>query len=71
MQVSAYARLCCTGVSILAFTSSAFMKNGTRRHFFLQPMDGPNRAGNAELALRYCLDHPRWRLNWQTHKIRG
>ena len=41
------------------------------RHFFLQPMDGPNRAANTELALRYCLDHPQWRLSLQTHKMLG
>jgi 7-carboxy-7-deazaguanine synthase len=41
------------------------------RHFFLQPMDGPDRAANTELALRYCLDHPRWRLSLQTHKFLG
>jgi len=41
------------------------------RHFFLQPMDGPNRAANTELALRYCLAHPQWRLSLQTHKFLG
>jgi 7-carboxy-7-deazaguanine synthase (Cx14CxxC type) len=41
------------------------------RHFFLQPMDGPSRAVNTELALRYCLCHPQWRLSLQTHKILG
>jgi 7-carboxy-7-deazaguanine synthase (Cx14CxxC type) len=41
------------------------------RHFFLQPMDGPRRAANTDLALRYCLDHPQWRLSLQTHKILG
>jgi 7-carboxy-7-deazaguanine synthase (Cx14CxxC type) len=41
------------------------------RHFFLQPMDGPSRTVNTELALRYCLDHPQWRLSLQTHKILG
>jgi len=41
------------------------------RHFFLQPMDGPNRAAHTELALRYCLEHPAWRLSLQTHKILG
>jgi 7-carboxy-7-deazaguanine synthase (Cx14CxxC type) len=41
------------------------------RHFFLQPMDGPNREANTQLALRYCLAHPRWRLSLQTHKILG
>lgn len=41
----------------------------TFRHFFLQPMDGPSREANTQAALRYCLDHPRWRLSLQTHKI--
>ena len=41
------------------------------RHWFLQPMDGPDRARNTELALRYCLAHPRWRLSLQTHKVVG
>ena len=41
------------------------------RHFFLQPMDGPSREAFTELALRYCLDHPQWRLSLQTHKILG
>ena len=41
------------------------------RNFFLQPMDGPNRTANTELALRYCLGHPQWRLSLQTHKILG
>jgi len=41
------------------------------RHFFLQPMDGPLRQTNTEQALRYCLDHPAWRLSLQTHKFLG
>jgi 7-carboxy-7-deazaguanine synthase (Cx14CxxC type) len=41
------------------------------RHFFLQPMDGPLRQENTELALRYCLEHPAWRLSLQTHKFLG
>ena len=40
-------------------------------HFFLQPMDGPDRARNTRLALEYCLAHPEWRLSLQTHKILG
>ena len=39
--------------------------------FFLQPMDGPDREANTQAAIRYCLDHPRWRLSLQTHKIIG
>jgi 7-carboxy-7-deazaguanine synthase len=41
------------------------------RHFFLQPMDGPERLRNTELATRYCLEHPQWRLSLQTHKLLG
>ena len=40
-------------------------------HRFLQPMDGPDLARNTELATRYCLDHPRWRLGLQAHKLLG
>jgi 7-carboxy-7-deazaguanine synthase (Cx14CxxC type) len=39
--------------------------------FFLQPMDGPERERNTDLALRYCLGHPQWRLSLQTHKLLG
>jgi 7-carboxy-7-deazaguanine synthase (Cx14CxxC type) len=39
--------------------------------FFLQPMDGPTREANTAAALRYCLEHPRWRLSLQTHKLLG
>lgn len=41
------------------------------RYFFLQPMDGPSRRQHTEQALRYCLEHPQWRLGLQTHKILG
>lgn len=40
-------------------------------HFYLQPMDGPDREENTAAALRYCLAHPRWRLSLQTHKLLG
>jgi 7-carboxy-7-deazaguanine synthase (Cx14CxxC type) len=51
------------GVDLAGYELLAF------RHFFLQPMDGPEREANTQLALRYCLDHPQWRLSLQTHKI--
>ncbi len=41
------------------------------RHFFLQPMDGPEREANTARALAYCLAHPEWRLSLQTHKLLG
>lgn len=40
-------------------------------HFFLQPMDGPDRLRHTEAAVAYCLAHPRWRLSLQTHKMIG
>ena len=39
--------------------------------FSLQPMDGPDREKNTALAAHYCLEHPRWRLSLQTHKMIG
>ncbi|HWH04069.1 MAG TPA: 7-carboxy-7-deazaguanine synthase [Gemmatimonadales bacterium] len=41
------------------------------KNFYLQPMDGPDRERNTELAMAYCLAHPRWRLSLQTHKYLG
>jgi 7-carboxy-7-deazaguanine synthase (Cx14CxxC type) len=40
-------------------------------HYFLQPMDGPERERNTQLAAQYCLAHPRWRLSLQSHKLIG
>lgn len=40
-------------------------------HFFLQPMDGPDRERNTRAAIDFCLAHPRWRLSLQTHKLTG
>jgi 7-carboxy-7-deazaguanine synthase len=41
------------------------------QHLHLLPMDGPDLEANTQRAVRYCLDHPRWRLSLQTHKILG
>lgn len=41
------------------------------RHFFLQPMDSPQREANTRAAAEYCLTHPQWRLSVQTHKLIG
>ena len=40
-------------------------------HFYLQPMDGPDRVRNTELAIAYCQAHPQWRLGVQSHKMIG
>ncbi|WP_407519355.1 7-carboxy-7-deazaguanine synthase [Methylobacterium oryzisoli] len=41
------------------------------RHFWLQPMDGPDRAAHTQAAVAYCLRDARWRLSLQTHKMIG
>jgi 7-carboxy-7-deazaguanine synthase len=40
-------------------------------HFWLQPMDGPDRAANTAAAIAYCMAHPHWRLSVQMHKFVG
>lgn len=37
----------------------------------LQPMDGPLRRENTQLAIDACLRDSRWRLSLQTHKTLG
>lgn len=41
------------------------------QHFWLQPMDGPERMANTAAAVDYCLSHPAWQLSLQTHKYIG
>jgi 7-carboxy-7-deazaguanine synthase len=41
-------------------------------YFYLQPMDGVNKEKakeNTASVLKYCMDHPQWRMSLQTHKI--
>ena len=38
-------------------------------HFYLQPLDGPDLDENTRRAIQYCLEHPRWKLSVQTHKV--
>lgn len=40
-------------------------------HFLVQPMDNPAASENHAAAIRYVIDHPRWRLSVQTHKVIG
>lgn len=40
-------------------------------HFYLQPMDSPERERNTQLTLAYCLENPQWKLSLQTHKMLG
>jgi 7-carboxy-7-deazaguanine synthase (Cx14CxxC type) len=40
-------------------------------YFFLQPLDDPALEKNTRRAVKYCLEHPHWRLSVQTHKVLG
>src|SRR5712691_10401420 len=53
------------GLDPLAFAGLDFGR------FSVQPMDGTERTRNTEWATRFCLDHPRWQLSLQTHKMIG
>ena len=39
------------------------------KHFFLQPMDGPDHAAHTRLSIETCKADPQWRLSLQTHKL--
>jgi 7-carboxy-7-deazaguanine synthase len=41
------------------------------RHFYLQPMDGPDVEANTAAAIDYCKANPKWRLSVQMHKTVG
>ncbi len=40
-------------------------------HFFLQPLDCPERDAHTQSVIRYCLSNPQWKLSLQTHKLIG
>lgn len=40
-------------------------------HFSLQPMDNENLNENIQKTIKYCHEHPLWRLSLQTHKFVG
>jgi 7-carboxy-7-deazaguanine synthase (Cx14CxxC type) len=40
-------------------------------HMLVQPMDGPDIEANRAACIAFILEHPRWRLSTQTHKLLG
>ncbi len=52
------------------FSPQDFLAQGFT-HFFLQPMDGPDRDAALRYAIDYCHQHPEWRLSLQSHKFIG
>ncbi|HEX8061865.1 MAG TPA: 7-carboxy-7-deazaguanine synthase [Allosphingosinicella sp.] len=41
------------------------------RYFIIQPLDGPEREESRAAAIAYVMEHPRWRLGLQAHKLIG
>jgi 7-carboxy-7-deazaguanine synthase (Cx14CxxC type) len=39
--------------------------------YLIQPLDGADREASLRAAIDYVMDHPRWRLSLQTHKLLG
>lgn len=37
--------------------------------FFIQPMDGRSRDENTRLAIKFCMNNPRWELSLQINKM--
>ena len=51
-----------------------YMSTVNAKHFLLQPMDTGNHQKNTLIlasAVDYVMNHPRWRLSLQIHKIIG
>lgn len=40
-------------------------------HFLVQPMDGPSLHDAREACIKFVIQHPRWRLSLQSHKMIG
>ncbi|MBV8936808.1 MAG: 7-carboxy-7-deazaguanine synthase [Alphaproteobacteria bacterium] len=40
-------------------------------HFLIQPKDCAEREAALRVAIDYVMDHPRWKLSLQTHKLAG
>ncbi len=41
------------------------------KHFYLQPMDGPELDANRRQTVEYCRNNPIWKLSTQVHKEMG
>jgi 7-carboxy-7-deazaguanine synthase (Cx14CxxC type) len=39
--------------------------------FLIQPKDGADRPASLQAAIAYVMEHPRWRLSLQAHKLIG
>ena len=47
------------------------LENLKFKHFFLQPMDGPNLKSNIKKTYAFCDKNKKWNVSLQLHKIAG
>jgi len=47
------------------------LENLNFKHFFLQPMDGPNLKSNIKKTYAFCDKNKKWNISLQLHKIAG
>lgn len=47
------------------------MEDWAFEHLLVQPMDGASAEEARAAAIRFVMQHPRWRLSVQTHKVIG
>jgi len=40
-------------------------------HFFLQAVDEGDANDHIQDVIQYCMEHPKWRVSLQTHKLLG
>ena len=40
-------------------------------YLMVQPMDGPGAQDARDACIRFVIQHPRWRLSVQSHKLLG
>ncbi len=41
------------------------------QYFFIQAVDEAGDNDHLQVVIQYCLDHPKWRVSLQTHKLLG
>ena len=39
------------------------------KHFYIQPLDDEAQEDHIQEAIKFCLDHPKWKLSLQTQKV--
>ncbi|MDC3098890.1 hypothetical protein OA493_04060 [Gammaproteobacteria bacterium] len=40
-------------------------------NYYIQPLDSEDYVTNVSKSVKFCMQHPNWKLSLQTHKILG